>query len=200
MLRRLMMAASSIVAYYWNPLDKSANITLSSLDKLATRNVLADAWFLVRGVTDRSTGKYYFEVVNNNSIVPGLMVGASNSALGLSTYPGSSLLSFGFHANASGSETYNNGVGANSGGSTVGAGSYARVAIDFDTGKIWLGPSGSWEGGGDPSAGTTPTYSFTANTPLFPALGLYKSNQSATLRVLSSEFGGTVPTGFSAWS
>ena len=47
-----------------------------------------------------------------------------------------------------------------------------QIAIDIDNGKLWFGVNDSWydSGGtttGDPAAGTNPTVTFTAGTPMF---------------------------------
>lgn len=57
-----------------------------------------------------------------------------------------------------------------------------RVAIDFAAGKIWFGvgyPGGvqSWDGG-DPEAGTSPNFTFSANLPLTPCASVINTNDS----------------------
>ena len=192
-------AASTPSGVTWNPADKDSLITLSGGDLLATRSGSDNSWRSVRATTSRNAGKLYFEIVNTTSVSTGMMAGIGTSAAALTSYPGAGTTSWGFHANASGSETYHNGSSSNSGGSQVGSGSYARIAVDLDAGKLWLGTSGSWEGGGDPASGTSPTYSFTPGIDLFPMLGMYKTNQACTLRAAAGAMGGSIPSGFSAW-
>lgn len=183
----------------WNPADKSAQINLSSGNVVATRDAFdSSQWRLVRVTESRSTGKRYAEIVNSVSVENGLMVGIAPAALSVNTYPGSSSDSFGYHANDAGpGYCYNNASQAHGDSQRVGSGSYARIALDFDAGQLWFGNASSWKGGGDPAAGTSPSYTFTPNASLFIAVGEYLNTQAATLRLTG--FVGTVPTGFVAY-
>ena len=183
----------------WNPADKASEISLSSGNMVATRTATnSNQWRLVRVTESRNAGKLYAEIVNNVSPTNGLMVGVCSASLPVNSYPGSSSTSFGYHANDAGpGYCYNNAVQSFGDGSRVGVGSYARIAIDFDAGKLWLGSASAWKNGGDPSAGTSATYTFTPNADLFVAVGEYVSTQAATLRLTG--FAGAIPAGFSAY-
>ena len=82
-----------------------------------------------------------------------------------------------------------------------------KVAIDFDAGKLWFGVfNGSidvWDG--DPATGTSPTYTFTPNTALRPAIGwkFIHTGFSCTASVqlgCSRDFARKLPpSGFDFW-
>ncbi len=88
-------------------------------------------------------------------------------------------------------------------------GGIMRWAVDFDTGKMWAGyydyenSHDVWDG--NPAAGTDPTYTFTPNTPLVPAIGIDFWNgvlQSTAWGGLSAHRGNyraTPPSGFDYW-
>jgi hypothetical protein len=183
----------------WNPSDKASEIDLDGLLLTATRNATNNnQWRLVRSTIAHDTGKYYAEIENQQSQMNGLMIGLSPGSLSVNTYPGSSADSFGYHCNdSSPGYCYNNGSQFFGDGQVVGNDGRARIAVDFDAGRIWLGNLTTWKNGGDPAAGTSPTFTFTPNTELFIAAGMYIQFQQAWLRVTG--FSGSVPTGFSAW-
>lgn len=193
------IAAPVVAALTWNPADKASEITLSGGDLVATRSgTNNNQWRLVRVTQSRTSGKRYVEIENTADAVNGLLVGVCPSSLSTSAYPGSTATSYGYHCNDAGSGAcYNNGAGSLADGNKVAQGSYARIAIDFDAGKLWFGNAANWKGGGDPAAGTTPSFTFTANSDLFIAAGEYVSGQVATLR--ATGFTGVAPTGFVAW-
>jgi hypothetical protein len=93
-------------------------------------------------------------------------------------------------------------------GSDLGAGTNSDVynlAIDHSTGKVWFGKNGIWAFGGDPAAGTGQSATLTIGT-YFVGFCLYQTNSKepmsgpkATIRTQSSQFTGTIPSGFSPW-
>lgn len=73
------------------------------------------------------------------------------------------------------------------------------IALDLGAGKIWLGGSTTatssitWVGGGDPAAGTTPTFSgISGGTYVF---GMYNAGQADGGTIITSQF----ISGFSPW-
>lgn len=120
----------------------------------------------------------------------------------LGTFPGSTSTSYGEQpSNTNGARTYNNNAATVYTG-FIAAGGSGRIAIDFDAGKVWFGDSNS--GGrwykGDPSTGSTPSYTFTPGLELTLMLGLFLSGQQCTLRNNDGENTLAIPTGFSMWS
>jgi hypothetical protein len=186
-----------------NPSD-NGGLTLSAGNLKATRPT-GSAWLAVRSTIGRNTGKWYFEITNdaNGSTDGDAMWGFNEPTDSLSTYPGASTLgpnSMGWEPNLTpNSARFQDGsLGAVSGYGRVAPGQYARFAIDFDAGKLWVRNSSAsgWAGGGDPAAGTSPTFTFTANTFLHVAVAAYSQPQAATCNFGESAFSGSVPSGF----
>ena len=186
----------------------------------------ADSQGALYGIQSRSTGKAYFEFnfrrasttetdycfgLSTGSHSPTDLPGFSTESWALCTE------SIGFYHNSTQTTTadsYINALASNVRGwyydysSYVTYNGYAiKVAIDFDAGKIWFGVwNGSLESwDGDPAAGTGPTYTFTPNTPLYPALG-WKFKHTGFLCTAMVELGCSrdfarrnPPSGFSFW-
>ncbi|MCH7524500.1 MAG: hypothetical protein IIC74_05700 [Bacteroidetes bacterium] len=81
-----------------------------------------------------------------------------------------------------------------------GAGDYINVAFDADTGSLWFAGNGVWIGGGDPAAGTSPTFrdDLLKDNAMFAKIGSGSDNRSWTVTANfgASAFHDTVPTGF----
>lgn len=203
MLRRTMMGGSSgPVVPYWNPADKTSLILLSNGNATATRDTPSAAAFnSVRGITSHNTGKWYAECVNDVNVAGSMIFGVGTSGASLTTLPGGGPLSWGVQANNNTRRaTYYNGSQTNQGGTGgISTGGRGILAVDFDTGRIWFGDSSFGFYTGNPSAGTSPTYTFTAGTTLFLMLGMASSPQQCTLKSQAGENTGTIPTGFSMW-
>jgi hypothetical protein len=74
-----------------------------------------------------------------------------------------------------------------------------QVAFDADTNKLWLGRNNTWYGGGNPSTGTTPTYTVTSGVIYaMMASGGNGSGQPMYLNFGQRPFAYTAPTGFKA--
>jgi hypothetical protein len=167
------------------------------------------------GTVPKNTGKFYFEVINttpgnygyaiydNWSFCAGISTGVRNT--GNDILPGSDATGWGFsNRNSSGltidSSTWHNGIPtALTGVPQVPQGGYLGVAVDLDAGKVWFNANGTWVGGGNPAAGTSPAYTFTPNTVMYPAVG------QATIGASTANFGvtafsGVKPSGFLAWN
>ena len=85
-------------------------------------------------------------------------------------------------------------------GTSQGSAFTLRMAVNMDSGKVWVGDSVGWFSGGDPVAGTNEMYSgLPAN--LFPVVVYYRSlNTAQTVRVNFGQrpFTYTPPAGFRA--
>lgn len=186
-----------------NPSDKSGALTLSGGNLTVVRDS-GSGWGAVRSTVGKSTGKWYFEVINNadGGTDGDAMWGFMRDADSLATYPGNASLgatSMGWQANATpDSVKFQNGsLGAVTSYGDVAPGAYAAFAIDLDAGKLWVRNNASaWAGGGDPAAGTSPTFTFTAGTHLHAALAGFSASQSATANFGATAFTGTPPSGF----
>jgi hypothetical protein len=202
-------SAPPVITYdftYLNPNDKSSNLTLSGGNLTAVRNS-GSGWASVRSAVGKNKGKWYFEVLNNaNGSTDGdAMWGFMRNTDSLATYPGNSSLgttSMGWEPNLTpNSAKFQNGsLGAVSGYGRATSGQYSYFAIDLDAGKLWVkNSSGSgWAGGGDPAAGSSPTFTFTANLNLYVTIGAFSNPQSATVNFGATSFNGSVPSGFNA--
>lgn len=186
---QLVCALAPVGAAYWNPSDKGASVTLTNSDKTASANYEA-----VRSITSHSTGKYYGEILAGGDLDDSNL-GFANATFGLTAFLGgdtNGVSIYGFNG-----DIYENGS-ATSGGSAILNGSHTDFAIDLDAKKLWIRQAGSWRGGGDPAAGTG-GYTYSVTGALFFCAYIQSGGKTVTLRTNSSEFAGTVPTGFSAW-
>jgi hypothetical protein len=75
-----------------------------------------------------------------------------------------------------------------------------RVAIyvNFDTGAGWIAVDGIYQSG-NPETGTSPSFTFTANTPLAAVVSLFDV-LTAEFRTASEFIESFIPTNFIAWS
>ena len=164
----------------------------------------------------RSTGKYYFEIVNtqpggyggaiydNWSLSGGIAVtrNISNDVL-----VGTASDAWGFaNSNPSGLSTkittYNNSVGTTYNISQIPQDGYLGVAVDLDAGKVWFDANGTWVNSGNPVAGTGQAYSFSANPTVYPAMGQgsYNPFGGSTINFGATPWEGTLPTGYTPWN
>lgn len=208
---------SSEVATYWaestthydgvaNPTDTSDYVAITESDRRATFDAtyVGQTTVSCASLTGRASGKRYFEVLLVSGQDTGtdafrVCTGASVSpplASGAAPADNSIFVtSFG----RAGTDAVNSSTGV-----TYANGQSARFAIDFDAENFWIGVNGTWIGGGDPGAGTSPTGSFSvgiSGQTLYP----YCQHQSGgaetayDLCLRSVEFAYSVPSGFSAW-
>lgn len=187
-------SAGSAFSVTWAPLDIGANVTLSGGNKTATKDTSA-GYVSGRAQTARLTGKHYFEVRLDALPSGDAAIGVANSAESISNWLGATANSWGYWVSGN---RYNSGS-AISGYASFGAGDVIGVAVDLDADKMWWSKNGTWQGGGDPAAGTSPGYSNVAGD-VFPAFSLYAVGCAQTIRTALSEFSGSVPSGFSAWA
>lgn len=187
----------------WNPADKASQVTLSARNRVCTRSSENNnSWRAVRSVTSHASGKWYAECVNdvNGSVNGSMCFGIATSAASVNAKPGSSTTGWATQPNNSPRPlTLHDNSTTVRGTSPLGAGGYAKVAVDIDNGLVWLGDSVNDWYTGDPAAGTSPTYSFTPGTELFLILGQYSVPQQNTLCNHDGEAAGAVPSGFEMW-
>jgi hypothetical protein len=160
----------------------------------------------VVSVTAASTGKRYAEVVFDTVVSPGspvpkLMMGATKQGGTFASVPDTNGATLNFDGKVFVEE-----VVVATDGPTFTGGEVGMVAVDPSNGKIWLGKVGTgWYGGGDPAAGTSPVATLGANSYYVgwgesrSSLGVTPIGCKTTLRTQSSQFTGTIPSGFSAW-
>ena len=76
-------------------------------------------------------------------------------------------------------------------------GDVAMFAVDYDSGKVWVGTSGTWYNSGDPAAGTNPTITIQTLTTAVPFFSPTDSgSQTYYINWGQRDFEYTPPTGF----
>lgn len=175
----------------WNSADKAAGITLSNGDLTAAGSVG------VRSTISKAAGKHYWEILNELSTNDNKRVAIAKSTADLT-------IVFGFDGNANAyawrsDGTYYNGPAGTAAAPSFTAGDRLMCALDLDNGKLWWGKNGTWNGSGDPAAGTGAIASSISGT-YFAGWCAQASNGSAQC---TANFGATAltytpPTGFNA--
>lgn len=177
----------------WNPSNKSAAITLSGGNLIATHTATSEH----DGVTatlGRSAGKYYFEVRSDSSTTDGL-IGVAGAGFNLDNYLGLGSTEYSYYQT--------NGQKVNNGSAVAYGAAYTTpavigVAVDLDAGKIWFAKDNTWQASGNPAAGTGEAYSGMTGEK-FPAITMFTNGSSMTARFKSSDFTYSPPTGFLPW-
>lgn len=192
------------VPIQWSTTDKSAAYTLSNNNLTATNltGPPATSGTILRATTSRSAGKKYFEIWSDcNHVSQSGRAGVAESTESLSN-PLGKTSSYGYETSGL---TWHNNTSSNSYAAWVSdAPAYLAFAIDFDAGKMWFGkqiagpPGITWNG--DPVAGTSPAYTFTANTALFPAWGGNNNPDYGILVTTTPSFHSAPPSGFTCWA
>jgi hypothetical protein len=176
-----------------NPADKSVLVALSGGDLVASA-LSASAGFArsVKAITAPS----YFEGV----FTAGSGTGASH-AIGVVKSTATLSSSMGY-STADGWSIWGPSEGARSGGVTAFPtpaviGDVVGVACDPSAGKIWLRINGAaWLGGGNPAAGTSPTFSGLTGT-LHAGACPWGAGHVITMRFDPASFSDPAPSGFS---
>ena len=138
---------------FWNPSDKDPGITLSNANRTAqsasennggvrsTNSVGAEARYVEIIADDTNGGSFRWKV------------GFATSGFSIFGDPGSTNNSWVLEGN--GDKFYNNSFEAL--GSAISAADTVMLARNA-AGAVWFGSNGTWFGGGDPAAGTSPAY------------------------------------------
>ena len=153
-----------------------------------------------------NSGKYYAECVIGNA--PNSVTNLNELGVTLSTstvvpsttYIGAITSGNSIQVKTTSADYWTGGTLISSLSGTYSNGSVMKIAINLDAGLCWLGCDSGWINGGNPSTGTTPTFTFTANSNAL--LGCSSNYQSASVNGISSAnfgqrpFSYTPPTGF----
>lgn len=171
----------------WNPSDKNASITLSGSNRIATAG--AGSPIGVRGVTSKSSGKWYIEYTSN-ATTGDEWFGVSTSGTSLSAYVAggttTALIKYlAFNQTAGSNEV--NPYGAVLSG-------IGMMAVDFTNNKVWWGAGGTWYESGDPATNTGGLTRPTGTLFLFGGFG--DSGHNITI---ASTMTYSPPSGFSVW-
>ncbi len=178
----------------WNPADKDANAVLSSNNTILTATSAPSG---ARGSQSRNSGKRYFTVNLGLSQIG--QAGLATAAAPLNNTLGADVNGWGVFTPVGTYWFYHNSVSIST-SVTIADNDVLNVAYDAGTGNIWFGINGVYFSStgaatGNPVAGTSPTYTVTAGTALFPIGILTTSAASLTINTAPS---GT-PSGFTNW-
>lgn len=201
--------------FAWNPSDKASGVTLSTT-VYTNDTATASSSNGGRGTPIIPSGTWYFEIKDTNAeACPAWLGGVGDSSAPL-TYAGSThyaqLSAYtGFSTQAalygSNTATICASTGTSCAGMNIVSGSWYSVAVDIPNHKIWFGPTG---GGWCGSTGfsTNPlSVDPTGNINGYTTAGLSNyyllwyggsSNDKIQINDGSSNFVGSIPTGFSA--
>ena len=158
----------------------------------------AASWNSTGSTIYPTTGKWYVEATATS------LSGANYIGIGLrpigqigsGEYTGSVAGSYGGILGPGQINPYNGGVlGTVLTGTFTGA-TPISMAVDFDAGKVWFGSNNLWCGGGNPAAGTSPTYTFTPNTQFNIYFAAFANNCYANFGQRAWTY--TPPSGFKA--
>lgn len=168
----------------WNPSDISAGLPLSN-GNLTVGIDSSGSWKAVRAIFPCVDGLYYWEINLAMNYDWPFFAGVATADADLDAYPEDSL------------EVWMAGMDLLVHGGSVGAGpnganGVLRFALNKTDGKLWIAKdAGAWYGGGDPEAGTSPTFSGITGT-IFPII--YKWCYNVTDRPTTADFGATAFT------
>lgn len=177
--------SAAATADAWNPSDKNASITLSNSNRTASWS--SGGTYAARGVTSKSSGKWYFEVTHTS---PGgdAWVGVATSAQALNAYPDGSSTALAIFLD------YGNVVGSTTATySAISDGTAAMLAVDFTNNKVWFGSGGTWFDSGNPA---TNTGGLTRPTGTLFIFGGGNGNETITIAATPAH---SVPSGFTLW-
>lgn len=191
----------------WNPADKSATVTLSGGNLVATSNGSANCDG-VRGTNAHSSGKWYFEitaVVINGANLDFMYIGVADATASLALRTGLvNALGAVYRSNPS------NSIGtlcANSDSTSISATAYTSgavisVAVDVSNQLIYWAYNGTWQNSAVPASGTGGV-GYITTAPVYPLFQDYSQSSGdgmvATLNCGATAFSYTVPSGFTAW-
>lgn len=187
----------------WSTTDKSANITLSGGNLVATTSSFPAQG--VRAVHPQVSGKYYFEITLTTSGSNTNLFGLANLSADLAGAGATPTNSVGVFGNTG--TIFLNGANTSI---TLGAratGDIIGIAVDLDNSLIWfrVAPSGNWNANAGFAPGGTGGVSlssiFNALTPLRPYWSCSVFGGGAvTANFGDTAFSGTVPAGYtSGW-
>lgn len=213
--QQLMMAmgAPAVVQTTWDPVNKASDIVLESGNTVATSpSGTAGTGGTVVSASGKTAGKFYAEVLCTQLYSSWLSTGAGLhiGTASLSAYVGGDSNGWGTWGAGSGGDsrmTFHSASSANTTTVAANAGGEAcRIAVDIDAGKLWLSYFGgtAWIGGGDPAAGTSPTFTFTAGSSCYLAATPRSSSGGASCTKLAlvapSSWANAAPAGFGVWT
>ena len=182
----------------WNPADKSANVTLSNgnLSAISTSNA---GGYGVRGTSNRTGAKYYFEVTVSGTISD-VGIGVASASANVNTAGSTTQAAI---INVNGSYVYVNGSNVGSYGIFFVNGDVCCIAVDLINNQIWFRRNGGiWNNNAANNPATnTGGFSISALTsPLYPwVFWNITTTPSITANFGATNFTQAIPSGFTAW-
>jgi hypothetical protein len=179
----------------WNPADKSAGITLTGGNLIATGGLSTG----VRGVDRQTAGKFYFEYTMT-TWAGATCCGVATLAAGFSTASSLGVAS----VNAAG-QVVCHGVSSGVSLGTRANGNIIGVAVDFTAKLIWfrVAPAGNWNNNATYSpatgvGGVNISAIGGAGTSVYPYFASVTTANSVTANFGDSAFSGVVPAGYTS--
>ncbi len=168
-------------------------VTITGSGRIATFGISGGTYTIAQSSIEHNSGKHYAEVVFTSgtkfgtNIPPLFSFSKDASAIGATQSPTAYVLKGAL--NISGSAL-----------TEVTTGQTVMMAIDIDAAKVWFGINGTWQGGGDPAAGTGATATgIAAGSYRVKAVQNTTEALVATCNFLAPQMSYGIPSGFSAW-
>jgi len=195
-------AASDGLTYTtWNPSD-NGGLTLSNGD-LTAAGAAGASWKMVRSVSGKSTGKYYFETnVDAIATEDEFLVGIAQAGTSLTAQIGADANSYSFFyapASTAISKRNNGSNTALTSTGTLATSDKLMVAFDAGGGNLWFGENGTWFDSGDPGAGTNAQFTGLSGT-FYAAICLFSTGETGTTNFGTTAFAHSIPSGFTGWT
>lgn len=190
----------------WSTTDHTANVTLSNGNETATYGAPPGSGLRgVRGITQRSSGKVYFE----STITPG---GTGGVGIGLATADQDLSLQTGVSGTNTGWSVSSYGILWHEGTSALNTSWVGgprtltyQIAVDLGNHKVWVRPtsgtgSSTWnnDASADPVTGVGGV-SYTGGAAMYLVSWSGTAGDVVTINTGATSFIGTIPTGFAAW-
>lgn len=175
------------------------NVTLADSNRTFVNTAATTGYRGGRSGIGRNSGKWYFEVqiVSGTNLQGFGVVTAAYTSFTIAI--GQNANTWGW-VNAAPDAFWSNNVQGTSAAFAMTAGAVIGIAVDLDNGRLWASGNGTWLLG-DPATGTTPGATGFSGV-VYPASSSYATNPNSTshtIRLLSSEFTYSPPSGFAAW-
>lgn len=178
----------------WNANDISSQLTLSGGNLTATNSGGASDG-LVRATSSKSSGKWYFEITDNNNSSG--LIGIATASASLSAPLGDDVAGWGLKGGGLSAQLRNNASAVVSASPSYSTGDIVGVHVDLTGLLIYFRINGTNWHSMDPAAGTGGQA--IASGSWFPAYSAGGVNENATLNVGTTAFNNSPASGFSAW-
>jgi hypothetical protein len=186
----------------WNPSDKSANVTLSGGNLVATGGTGTSS---VRAIDKQITGKFYWECTCNT--VANALTGVGVHSPGF-VFTNGGYSTGGFFGTCgviqSGGTIYRDGISTGIALGALAAGNVVCISLDTTSRLVWfrVGAAGNWNASASANPATASGgIAFTSlggGIPIHPSAVLGPGSDQVTANFGDSAFTGAVPSGFTS--